>query len=97
MAVGQHLHLDVAGVVQVALEVDRAVGEELLAFAAGALEGTLELVLGQRHAKALAAAAAGSLDGDGEADLILGDAQRVGDRRDGLGRAGHDRHACRLH
>ena len=34
-----------------------------------ALEGVLELVLGQRHAEALAAAAAGRLDGDREADL----------------------------
>ena len=73
------------------------VGEELLAFAAGALEGALELVLGQRHAEALAAAAARRLDGDREADLLLGDPQRVGDRRDRLGRAGHDRHARRLH
>ena len=97
VAVGQHLDLDVAGVVQVALEIDGGVGEEFLAFAAGALEGALELVLGQRHAKALAAAPAGGLDGDGEADLLLGDAQRVGDGGDGLGGAGHDRHARGLH
>ena len=41
--VGQHLDLDVARVGQVALEVDRRVGEELLALARGALEGVLEL------------------------------------------------------
>ena len=44
------------------------VGEELLALARGALEGVLQLVLGQRDAEALAAAAAGRLDGDREAD-----------------------------
>jgi hypothetical protein len=55
--VGEHLDLDVARVGQVALEVDGAVGEELLALARGALEGVLELVLGQRDAEALAAAA----------------------------------------
>ena len=71
VAVGEHLHLDVARVVQIALEVDRGVGEELLAFATGALEGALELLRGERHAEALAAAAAGRLDGDGEADLRL--------------------------
>ena len=44
LGVGEHLHLDVARVLQVALEVDAVVGEELLAFAGGALEGLLELV-----------------------------------------------------
>ncbi len=97
VAVGEHLHLDVTRVVQVALQVHGRVGEELLAFAAGALEGALQLVLGERHAEALAAAAAGRLDRDREADLGLGDAQRVRDRGDRLGRARHDRHARRLH
>ena len=43
VAVGEDLDLDVARVGQVALEVDRRVGEELLALARGALEGRLEL------------------------------------------------------
>ena len=43
VAVGEDLDLDVARVGQVALEVDRRVGEELLALARGALEGGLEL------------------------------------------------------
>ena len=38
VVVGQHLHLDVAGVVQVALEVDRVVGEVRLALAPRALK-----------------------------------------------------------
>ena len=52
----------VAGVVQVALQVDGPVGEELLAFAAGTLERSLELVLGQRHPEALPTSAARRLD-----------------------------------
>ena len=48
VAVGEHLHLDVTGVGQVALEVHGGVGEELLPFAAGALEGPLDVVLGER-------------------------------------------------
>ena len=44
LLVGEHLDLDVARVGQVALEVDRVVGEELLALARGALEGLLQLV-----------------------------------------------------
>ena len=71
MVVGEHLDLDVAGVGQVALEVDGRVGEELLAFPARALEGVLQLVLAERHAKALAAAAAGGLHGDRKADRRL--------------------------
>ena len=43
--VGEDLDLDVARVGQVALDVDRRVGEELLALARGALEGRLQLVL----------------------------------------------------
>ena len=69
MPVRQDLHLDMARVVQVALEIDGRVGEELLTLAAGPLERALELVLGERHAKALAAATAGRLDRDWEADF----------------------------
>ena len=68
--VGEHLDLDVARVLEVALQVDGRVGEELLALAAGALERLLELVLGHRDAKALAASAAGGLDRDRVADLL---------------------------
>ena len=44
MRVGEHLDLDVARVLEVALEVDAVVGEELLALAGGALERLLEVV-----------------------------------------------------
>ena len=95
--VGQHLHLDVARVGQVALDVDGRVGEELLALARCALEGLLELVLGQRDAEALAAAAAGGLDGHGVADRVVDDLARVVDGVDRVGRARDDRHAGVLH
>ena len=92
LRVGEHLDLDVARVLEVALEVDGGVGEELLALARGALERLLELVLGHRDAEALAAAAAGRLAGDRVADLLglLGGPFDVVGR---LRRAGHDRHA----
>ena len=96
--VGQHLDLDVARVGQVALEVDGRVAEELLALAGGALERVLQLVLAERDAEALAAAAAGRLDRDRIADRVRRSAsRRVLDRSDRLGRAGHDRHAGRRH
>ena len=79
--VGEHLDLDVARVGQVALEVDRRVGEELLALARGALEGGLQLLGAQRHAEALAAAAARRLDRDRVADLVVGDPLGVRQRR----------------
>ncbi len=72
MRVGEHLDLDVARVLEVALEVDAVVGEELLALAGGALEGILEVVRGHRDAEALAAAAARRLAGDRVADLLGG-------------------------
>jgi len=95
--VGEHLDLDVARVGEVALEVDGRVGEELLALARGALEGGLQLVLGERDAEALAAPAARGLDRDRVADLVLGDARGRLEVGHGLGRAGHDRDAGRLH
>ena len=95
--VGEDLDLDVARVGQVALEVDGRVAEELLALARGALEGVLELLLLQRDAEALAAAAARRLDGDREADLVLGELHGGLDVRHRLGRAGDDRDAGLLH
>ena len=71
--VGEDLDLDVARVGQVALEVDRRVGEELLALARGALEGLLQLGLVERDAEALAAAAARGLDRDRVADVGVDD------------------------
>ena len=97
VGVGEHLHLDVARVGQVALDVDGRVGEELLALARGALEGLLELVLGLGDAEALAAAAAGRLDRHRVADRVVDHLARVLDGLDRVGRAGHDRHARLVH
>ena len=97
MAVGEDLDLDVARVGEVALDVHARVGEELLALAAGALEGLLELGLVERDAKALAAAAPGRLDRHGVADVLVDHLARRVDVLDDLRRAGHDRHAGGLH
>ena len=97
VAVGEHLHLHVARVRQVALQVHRGVGEELLAFARGALEGVLQLLLGERHPEPLATATTGRLHGHREAELPLGDLERLLERRHGLRGPGHDRHPCGLH
>src|SRR6185312_299950 len=94
--VGQDLDLDVTRVLEVALDVDAVVGEELLAFAGGALEGLLEVVGRHRHAEALAATAAGGLAGDrvtGFLGLLAGIVDGLGD----LGRARDDRDAGGLH
>ena len=95
--VGEHLHLDVAGVRQIALQVHGRVGEELLALTARALEGARQLLLAERHAEALAAASAGRLDRNGEADLGLDDRQRLIHRAHRLGGARHDRHPRLAH
>src|ERR1019366_9943237 len=47
VGVGEHLHLDVARLGQVALEIDRRVAEEPLALAGGALERLGQLTGGR--------------------------------------------------
>ena len=94
--VGEDLDLDVARVLEVALEVDAVVREELLALARGALERFFELVLGHGDAKALAASSARGLAGDRVADLLGGLLRGFGVRRR-LGRARNDRDARVLH
>ena len=97
VAVGEDLDLDVARVGEVALEVDRRVGEELLALARGALEGRLQLASVERDAEALAAAAARRLDRDGVADVVVDDLRASSTVVDRLGRAGDDRDAGVAH
>ena len=94
--VGEHLHLDVARVVEIALDVDGRVGEVRLALAAGGLERALDLVRRGHDLEALPAAAGRGLDGDRPADLVSEPAN-VGGRLDGLGRAGDDRDARGAH
>src|SRR5205823_5261711 len=80
----QHLHLHVARIGQVALDVHRGVGEELLALSRGAVERLFQLALGLGHAEALASAAARGLD-----------RHRVAHRRvDHLGGVGHGLHGA---
>ena len=90
--VGQHLDLDVARVLEVALDVDARVGEELLAFAGGALVGVLQVLGRHRDAEALAAAASRRLAGDRVAGILGLGAGGV-EVGGGLGRTGDDRHA----
>ena len=73
--VGEHLHLDVARILEVALDVDGGVGEVLLALALRRLERALDLVRLADDLHPLAAAAGGRLQDQRVADL-LGEAQR---------------------
>src|SRR3954451_9574272 len=95
--VGQYLHLDVARVGQVALDVDGGVVEELLALAGGTLERLLELCLLEGDTEPLAATAAGRLDRDRIADRLVDHLLGVLDGVDRVGRAGDDRDAGLLH
>jgi hypothetical protein len=90
VGVGEDLDLDVARLGQVALQVDRPVGEEALALAPGALEGVLEPCGAHGNTEALAAPACRRLDGHGVADLLR-DRPRGGDVRHGVGHARDDR------
>ena len=94
--VGEHLHLDVTRVVEVALDVDGRVGEVRLPFAASGLERALDLVRRGDDLEALPSAAGRGLDRDRPADLVAEPAN-VGGSFDGLGRAGDDRDAGGAH
>src|SRR5690606_6098546 len=103
LAIGQHLDLHVARILQVLLHVDLAVAEGGLGLGLGGLDGGLQRGLGVDHAHAAAAAAAGGLDDHRVADLAgdpgVGD-DVVAQRAAGAGHAGHARglhRADRLH
>src|SRR6058998_732173 len=68
--VGQDLHLHVAGIVEIALDVDGRVGEELLALAAGGLPAAHRLVRCADDLQPLAAAAGRRLYRDRPPDLL---------------------------
>ena len=68
--IGEHLHLDVPRVLEVALDVDRRVGEVRLALPAGRLERALDLVGRANDLEALAAAARRRLDRERPAELV---------------------------
>jgi hypothetical protein len=92
----QHLDLDVARILEVALDVDRRVGEVRLPLAAGGFEGALDLVRRGNDLEALPSAAGRRLDRDRPAQLVAQRANLVR-RRDRLRRPWNDRHAGGLH
>ncbi len=101
--VGEHLHLDVAGALQVALDQDAAVAERGLGLAAGGGERVVELRRGADHAHPLAAAARQRLDDHGEAvaageggDLLAGEVAAVDARHDGDARLARELLRARL-
>ena len=94
--VGEDLHLDVARILEVALDVDRVVGEIRLAFAACGLVGALDLLGRGDDLEAFPAASGRGLDGDRPAVLVPEPAHLVR-RVHGLGRAGNDRDAGGAH
>ena len=97
LAVGQHLDLDVARVLQELLHVDLFVAERGLGFALGGLDRGDQRGLGMDHAHAASAAAAGGLDDDRVADLA-GDAHvLLGVLAERAAAAGHAGHARGLH
>ena len=87
--VGQHLRLDVAGLVQVALDEALAAAEGGQRLTGGGLVELRDLFLGVGDLHAAAAAAVGGLDGDGQA-VLLGEGDDLVRVRDGvLGARGH--------
>ena len=70
VSVREDLHLDVAGILEIALDVDGRVGEVRLALATGGLECSFGLLGAADDLEALPAAAGRGLDGDRPADLL---------------------------
>ena len=96
VGVSEHLHLDVTRILEVALDIDRGLGEVRLALAARRFEGTRHVCSRMHDLQALAPSACGRLDCDRPADLFCRrDDVRDGSRR--LGRSRHDRDAGGLH
>src|SRR5581483_3975617 len=92
VGVGEDLHLDVARVLEVPLDVDGRVREVGLALALRRLEGTLDVVALPDDLEALAAAARRRLDREGPAELVP-EPRDLGRRRNRLGRPRDDRDA----
>ena len=94
--VGEHLQLDVLGVLEIAFGIDRAVFEIRLGFAASRGVGRIDFVQRVRDPEAFAAAARRRLERERQPESLRRLARRrdVGDR---VGRAGHDRHVRLAH
>src|SRR5439155_1241474 len=87
VAIGEHLNLDVAGLLDRALEVDRRVAEGAAGLAARHPERGHQLLLAAHEPHALAATSHGRFDHDGVADLARsrardahGDLAAIGDQ-----------------
>jgi hypothetical protein len=96
VGIGQDLDLDVPWILEVALDVDRRVGEVGLALAARGLVSALGLVRTADDAQPLPAATRGCLDRDRPTELFAEQVHRL-DGVDRVGRAGNDRDAGRAH
>jgi hypothetical protein len=96
VSVRQHLHLDVPGVLEVALDVHGRVGEVRLSLPPSRVERPLGLRGRADDLEALPAAPGGGLDGDRPPDLVA-EPDHLVRRLDRLGRARDDRHARLLH
>ena len=94
--VGEDLNLDVAGVLEVALDVDGVVREVGLALTAGGLVGAVDLVGGRDDLESLPPASGGGLDRDRPSELVPQTANLVC-RLHGLGRSRDDRDSCGAH
>ena len=94
--VGEHLDLDVARILQVALDVDRRIREVRPPLAPGRLERALDLLGRANDLEAFTASTRGGLDRNRPAELVAEpeDFLGAGDR---LSRSGDDRDACGLH
>ena len=95
-AVGQHLHFDVARLLEIFLHVHGIIGERRLGFGARRRQGELQVRRLVRHLHAASAAAGRRLDDNRIADLG-GDARSVFVRADFAVRSGHRRDAEGLH
>ena len=96
VAIEHHLDLDVARVVQIALEIEATVAERGQRFARCGAERARHLVRFAHHADALASATCGRLDGDRIADA-LSVADGLLDVVDRILEARHGRHASLVH
>src|SRR5690606_19707046 len=87
----EHLHLDMARLLQIPFEIDLRIGEVALRLATASIECGRELAGALRDAEALAAAPAGRLDGDRVAMRVRPRLRRL-DALDRVGRAWNHRH-----
>jgi hypothetical protein len=70
VGVGEDLDLDVTGILEVLLDVDRGIGEIRLSFPARGVEGALDVLALADDAEALAASAGRGLDRERPAELV---------------------------